>query len=111
MGFDGCRRTIYRYRFDHIRIYGALSEPFNILNFMRFAVKNLDKIPTNNFSFLLRFSNTFQVSKKFFPCLHANYIQSKVLIRLYDLLKFVFAEQSIIYKNTGNVLPNGFMNK
>ena len=76
---------------------------------MGFSIENFNENSPDNLSFGFRIGNALQLGKKHFASIHSYHVQPHVLIRIQHTLIFILAEQSIINKDTGKVLANGFM--
>jgi hypothetical protein len=94
-------------RFNHIRINRPLGEPFCVRQLLRFELKHLDKLASDDLAFSLRIGDAFEMSEELLRCVHMNDLDAQIACkRLHDLLRLVQSEQSVINKHTGQLIPD-----
>src|SRR6059036_1800612 len=64
MRLDGLRRSLYRDRFDHIRIQCALNQVVDRPNSLRFFLKDADEFISDELAFLFRVADPGQDVEK-----------------------------------------------
>ena len=73
---------------------------------MSLLVEYVDKALTDDLTFLLRLTNTCQLTIELIFRVHANHVQAQMLIISQYVLKLVLAQQAMIHENTCQVLPD-----
>src|SRR5512133_764406 len=109
MGFDSGRRTLHRYRFDHIRVDGSLGQPVYAFDLTCFRLKNIDEYLSDDLPFLFRIGYSIEGVEEQLRCIYALYIQVHVPVGIEDILKFIFSEKSVIDENAMQVGANGIV--
>ena len=81
-----------RDRLDHIRIQGALSQPFGIRAFGRFLFEHLNKHAADDLTFGLWVGHSSQFTQKLIPGINDDQIGVKVAPKnLFNRLAFIVA--------------------
>ena len=109
MRFYRCRWPFYRNRFNYVRIYSALCQPFNVFNQMGFVIKNFNKNTTYDFAFGFWVAHFCQFFQKAFACIDTFHVQTHAFVLFEYIMKFVFAQQSVVDKNTIQILSDGLV--
>ena len=107
--YRGRRSSRGRNRLNHIRINCTLCEPLSIFHQMRFIIKNFYKYTPDDLSFFLRITLPSQSVQKTCRSIYAFYVKAHALVLLQDIFKLIFAQQSIVYKNTMQVFSYSLM--
>src|SRR5215467_12630753 len=92
--------------FDNVRINSSLPEQFNTLDLLSFFLEYIDEQSANCLSFCFRVSLPGQLIIEPFPRIDALHIQSKFFVSGQYCFKFVFAQYSIVNKNSVKVTSN-----
>ena len=76
---------------------------------MSLFIKYIDKAFADDFALLLRIGHSCQHLVEIRACIHADHIQSKVFVVCQYVLEFIFTQQAMIHKDTGEVFADRFM--
>ena len=76
---DGGRRPLDRCGLNHVRVDGALAQPFDIFQFLRLRIKNLNESGSYDFAFLFRIGHPFELFIEYRPGLHPDDIYPNLL--------------------------------
>jgi hypothetical protein len=93
-------------RLDDIWVDGTLTKPFSVGNLLSFLIKYLDKVAANDFAFLLRVSHASEVTIETRFSVYADDIEAEALVVAEYILKLIFAEQSVIHEDTGELVAD-----
>ena len=107
MAFDSLARNVQA--LDAVGINGTLRQPAGIGYLVRFGIEYFDKITTDDFTLLFGLGHSLQILEKLRAGIYANHVQSQTLVVAHHIPEFVLAEQTVIYKNTGQILADGTM--
>src|SRR5882724_3612247 len=112
MAFDYLRRPLYRNRFDYIRIQRSLNQKIDITDFVCLFLKYFDELVSDDFSFPFGIGDTGKFTEETFTRGDTDYIQLHLFAKTFEnLVKFVFSQQTIIDKYTGQTVTNCFVNQ
>ena len=92
--------------FNAVRIDCTLRQPLGIRDLPGLCIEYLDEVPADDLAFLFRVSHAFQILEELFRSIHACHVQSKSLVSLHYLCKFVLAQHAMINEDTGKVLAD-----
>ena len=99
-------------RLDDVRIDRALSQPFGIDQFLGFGVEHFNKLATDDLALLLRVAHTLEVAKELLGCIDMHYLDTQTAGEgFHDLLGFVESQQTIVDKDTGELIANRAMDQ
>ncbi len=94
-------------RLDHIRINGALSQPFRVSQFLRFIIEYFHKHATDGFTFQLRIINAFQCRQEALFRIHLDDVQTEMIAEhFHHLMAFVQTQQTVINEYAGQSLAD-----
>src|SRR5260370_11680492 len=104
--FNRCRRPLYGYRLDYVRIEGSLHQVSNLpvrfprLELLCFFRKDGNELSTDALALFLGVRNPFQLSKKAFRSIHADHVEFQSIAQhLQRLFKFVLPQHPRIYED------------
>ena len=106
---DLTARSIHAHALDDIRIDGALGQPACAFDLLRLSVEHIDKGGADGFALGLWVGDPFQLFEEQRPRMNTYDIQAHFLVGIEHFFKFVFAQESIVNKNAGQVLPYRFV--
>ena len=109
VGFDDLTRVVDR--LNNIWVDSTLTQPFCIRYLLCFLIEYLDKIATNNLSFLLWVSHTRKIAIETSLRIHAYHIETKALIVAEHIFELIFAKQSVINKDTCELTADSTVEK
>ena len=107
MALDGLARNVQA--LDAVGINGALCQPTGIGYLVRFGIEDLDKIAADDFTLLLRLGHSLQILEELLAGIHANHVQSQAFVVVHHIPELILAKQSVVHKDTGQVLADGTM--
>ena len=91
--------------FNTVRINCALCEKALILLLSDFTPENIEKLSTDNFSFLLRICYSLELCKELFAAVYTNKIHIKKGCKgFFNKITLILTHQALIHKNTGKLL-------
>lgn len=94
--------------FDHVRIDGALRQPFHLLLLAGFFVEHFNEHAADNFTLGFRFVHARQCGQEAVFRLNVNDVQAEVVAEhFHHLLGFVQAQQAVVDKHAGQALADG----
>ncbi len=112
VGLNGCARALKGNGLDHVGIQGTLCQKVDTFQLLRLFLKNLDEQITDGFALLFGIGN---IRKHFQKTLTSvDHLQGNLeIIAEYSshLLRFAKAQQTVIHKNTGDLLADSAMNE
>ncbi len=85
------------------------SEPFDSLKLFCLFVENVNEAFADDFALLFGVGYARQVAVEFRFGINADDMQTKMLIVFQHVFKFIFAQQSVVNENTGQVSADGFI--
>ena len=88
-----------------------MCKPFGIGNLLSFGIKHLNEVATDDFALLFGIGNACQISKELLAGIYTNHIQAKHLVVFHHLRELIFAEHTMIDKDTGQLIANGTIEK
>ena len=96
------RVCLFRFRarrFNHIRINGALRQPFCLRELFLFRIKHFNKFRANDFAFLLRVGNARQLRHKLLARVHVHHLHAQILREhLHHIFALVQAQQAVVHE-------------
>ena len=93
-------------RLDDIWVNSTLAKPFCIGNLLSFLIEYLDEVTTDNLTFLFWVSHTSEVAIEALFSVHTNHIEAEALVVAEHVFKLVFAEQTMVHKDTCELVAN-----
>ena len=106
--FDGlsCIRT----RFDNVCVKGSLRKEVHIFQLASFVIENVNKLVTDDFTFLFWVRNTSQLVKETFCSICFDNVQTKLATQhLHNLIGFSFTEETVVNEDTDELVADGFL--
>ena len=88
-----------------------MSKPFHVLDFMSLFVEHVDEAFADDFALALRVGDAFQLAEELFGSVDADNVQSEALIVVEYVAELVFAQHSVVYKDAGEILSDGAVEK
>src|SRR5690242_20586259 len=110
MRLDRGARTFDRNAFDDIRVERSLHQEIHRSDFFGLLLKDRYKFIADDFSFSFWIGDAIEPLKKPRARVHNSYLGFKsALEKFFDAVFFAFAKQTVIDKNAGELMANGFV--
>ena len=98
--------------FDDIGINGPLDKVIHMADLFGFFLKDADEFLTNDLPLFFRIADAFQFAQEALLCIDADNIHIEVFLEdFFHRIAFIFAEQAVIDKNTGELLAHSLVDK
>ena len=94
---------------NHIGIDGTLGQPAGTLDLLSLRVEHIDKRRADGFALGFRVGDTLKFLQEQRSRMDADYVESHLLVGIQDIFELILTEQSVIHKDAGQILPDGFV--
>ena len=111
--FDGMRLLVLgATRFDYIGVDRPLGQPLCPGQLLRFGLKHLHELATDDLALLLRIRHTLEVAEELFRRVDMNNLRMQPSREhLHDHLAFIQPQQAVIDKYAGQLVADGAMDE
>ena len=86
-----------------------MCQPLCVSDFHRFSVEHIDETSTNDFALAFGFFHTSKFCEEFFASIHTDYVKTEAFVVFHHCVKLIFAEHTVVHKDTGEVAADGFV--
>lgn len=97
---------------DHVRIDGALGKVVQFAERGRFLLEDFNEIPADDVPLFLRLRDALEIRKEAFGSVRTNETHREEMAEdMADLIAFSFAQETVVHKNAGEALADGFIDQ
>ncbi len=95
-------------RFDHVRVDGALRQPFGVGQLAGFGLEHLDEFAADDFALGFRVADAGQVAQELVCGVDADDFDAQILgEHVHHHVAFVQAQQAVVDEHAGQLVANG----